>query len=281
MNFKRQGPLYVPEHEPIRRYDREDQRRWAKHVEWRKRQPIPRCAIAFVRKTDGLSTASATSVTFNLSGTASAGNFLGLSIRIGTSGRTLTVTDDVGDTALKALAQAISGGNPELNIYYFENCGAATSVTIAISGAAARIDATVHEYSGLATSSSLDKTASAADASGTSTAPNSGATATTTQNDELVFGADISGSLRTHTVGAGFSNGAQSPTGANAGLCAGEGMVVAATGAQTATFTFPTGATWACGVATFKAAAAAGRTTKNTRGFTLGTEVGMNWRSGL
>lgn len=208
-------------------------------------------AIAFVAKTENLVATAVTSQAFTLSTPATAGNFLVVAIRVSAIGRTVTVTNDVAQTATRALVNSNSG---ELNIFYFENVGAATTVTVATSGAATSYRVTIHEYSGIATSGALDQIASATN---NDASPNSGATAATTQADELVFGAAENGAGRTYTLGAGYSDLAQSPNTAFNALIGAEGKVVAATGAQTATFTINAATTWTCGVATFKGAVAA------------------------
>lgn len=212
-------------------------------------------AIAFVANTGNINGTAITSLEGTLSQTVAAGNFVVVAIRIGADARTITVTNDVSGTATLALTKAIGGGNAgELSIFYFENSGAATTVTVAISGAGTAISFTVHEYSGIATSGALDKTASASDTSGTSTTLDSGPTIETEQADELLFGGGTTNTTTTMTAGTNYLNKASSPSGAGLQWCSGEDQIVAATSTYSATFTLAAARRWACGIATFKGA---------------------------
>jgi hypothetical protein len=107
-----------------------------------------------------------------------------------------------------------------------------------------------YEYAGLASASWLDKTAGA---TGTSTSPSSGATATTTVASEVLVGVVCAGNAPTWTPGTGYTtieefdiNGAK--------IYAAEDQVVLATGAYSATGTLGTSQDWAAVIATYKAA---------------------------
>jgi len=119
-----------------------------------------------------------------------------------------------------------------------------------------------NEFSGLATSSVLDKTASAGDNTGTNTSPTSGNTATTTQANELLIGAiAVEGpTADTFTLGASYST--LTRAGTNAGSAQDnitmncEYQIVSATGAYHADGTMGTARnSWAAAIATYKAAA--------------------------
>lgn len=119
----------------------------------------------------------------------------------------------------------------------------------------------VYSVSGLAESSPFDKSSTD---TGTGTAPNSGATATLSQAEELIIGAcgvedevdDITG---TWTTGAGNVSGNEQAYGTNGGGDASNisiyaaAEVVAATTAQTAEVTGTDSIDWAAAVATYKA----------------------------
>lgn len=135
-------------------------------------------AIAFVQS--ARASTNGTSLNVGLGGVA-AGNMLIVAIRVGATGRTISVNDDLGNNYLLAKGQAAAHDG---FIYYAMNVAAgATTVTVGISGAAADIFAALHEYSGLATTNALDQAASA---TGTSTNADSG-DVTTTTNNQLVF----------------------------------------------------------------------------------------------
>jgi len=106
----------------------------------------------------------------------------------------------------------------------------------------------VSEYTKI---NSFDKTASA---TGNSTAPSSGATAETTQDDELLIGSVSYGS-ETATVnswGNGFSTG-QNGQYSGQGMGVAEGYkIVSTTGAYTAAATLSAGNQWSTGIATFR-----------------------------
>ena len=99
---------------------------------------------------------------------------------------TPSIADNRSNTWVKAV-EAVNAGDRRTSIWYVESAAAgATTITISSGGNYADAAAIAWEYSGLATSSALDKTASAtADAA---TSHNSGNTATTTQAAELIIG---------------------------------------------------------------------------------------------
>src|SRR5207244_12601210 len=109
-------------------------------------------------------------------------------VRAGHSGQTFTVTDSIGNTYHQAVLLNITVDTPNgdtLAIFYAENIlGGANTITVSdtISGI---LRFAILEYAGVATSNSLDVTASA---QGTSASPNSG-NATTTANGDLLLGA--------------------------------------------------------------------------------------------
>jgi hypothetical protein len=109
--------------------------------------------------------------------------------------------------------------------------------------------ATANEFSGLLPSGALDKTSTA---TGNNAAPSSGLTATTSQADELLYGAIFfSGTnFATFTPGAGYTR-------TNADLAgrplASEYQFVSATGTYRANGTLSTANQWAAGIATYRA----------------------------
>jgi hypothetical protein len=126
-----------------------------------------------------------TSMTVTLASTT-AGNFVVLSILQNVDQVINSVTDTAGNTYSVAVSRFASGSPGVLSIYYKENAagiGSTNTITVAFAGDAGGGEIAVAEYSGVATSSSLDSTKTA---SGTTANPSSGAFATATDN-ELVF----------------------------------------------------------------------------------------------
>ncbi|MCU1270103.1 MAG: repeat/fibronectin type domain protein [Acidobacteriaceae bacterium] len=138
------------------------------------------------------------SATFPSNNTA--GNFLIVAGTAARPGSTLTITDTLGNTYIPAIGP-VTDSNQKVTAYiwYVPNCkGGANTVTLTPSTADA-LEIHVTEWSGIAISSSLDQTASAA---GTGTAASSGSM-TTTLNGELIFGYTFL--LNTAVAGNGFT----------------------------------------------------------------------------
>lgn len=116
---------------------------------------------------------------------ASAGFLVAVIRRGGTSSQPTDVSDDRNGAWAKAI-EVTEGTDHTLGIWYRENGGSGAAVTVTQTGGAGTNRWIIGEWTGVATSSSLDQTASA---TGTGTAYDSGATATTAQADELAIGA--------------------------------------------------------------------------------------------
>ncbi len=116
----------------------------------------------------------------------------------------------------------------------------------------------VNEFSGLASSSTTDQVTSA---TGASTAPSSGSTASTTQASELLIGGiGVEGpTTETFTAGANYTAPASSRAGTSGGNAANnitinpEYRIVSATGTYAATGTLSSSRLWAAAIATYKA----------------------------
>lgn len=211
-------------------------------------------AAAFVQGTSGtqhgVSIASVTST--NFASSVVAGHLLVALVAsaAGASGDVSSVTDTAGNTYTKILE--FTTLNLDITVWIVWNCigGASFNVTGHV-GAVGTNDASivVQEFSGVMRSANpFDKSKSA---TGTSTSPNSGATATTTQATELIVGVLAHESTTTTIVtGSGYS----ALTTASLANCSAalESQVVAVTGAQTATFGLTASRPWGCGVVTIK-----------------------------
>ena len=168
---------------------------------------------------------------------------------------TYTVTDNKSNTSASAVYR--TQDTSRIQISYFANIagGASHSVTVQSTRSDGRLRVHLQEWSGLATSSPLDKTASA---TGYSSSPSSGNTATTAQNDEALIGfAATSADVRNFTAGSGYTEVNEIDV---VETSSDEYRIVTSTGDYAATFTLSATDSWRCLIATFLAAASGGAT---------------------
>ncbi len=186
-----------------------------------------------------------------------AGNFIAVAIRAGRSGAIFTVSDTLGNTYRQAIQYNITVDTPNgdtLGIFYAENIvGGANTVTVAdnINGKTLRF--AILEYSGIATSGSLDVTAVN---QGTSTAAGT-VSVNTTANGDLLFGAVMDAAGDTVTAGTNYILRDVVPAAPNTKLIT-EDAVQAVAGAATASATLSGADKWGAGLAAFKPAAGGG-----------------------
>jgi chitodextrinase len=156
-----------------------------------------------------------------------------------------TVSDSSGNVYQLAVGPTIYSGTATQAIYYAKNivASSANTVTVSFNGAAAYPDIRILEYSGLDTNSPLDVTAAA---TGSGTLASSGA-ATTTFANELIFGADLTG---THATGAGAGFTSRVITVPDGDIA--EDSIVTATGNYTATAPNSGAPPWIMQMATFR-----------------------------
>ncbi len=211
--------------------------------------------VQFIQSMVASESGNATPLTTSGMTTTSGGLLVaGITFDSGTLNTITGVTDSKGNTWTKALEL---DATVLVSLWYTANIigGSAHTFTVAYDDSVGdAVSCIVQEFSGIATASPLDKTVVA---TGTSAAPNSGATAATTQADELVIGfAGYFGTNVLAAAGSGYGDLAQSnQTNANGAM---ESKLVSATGAQTAAFTLASSRDWACICATFKTAAGGG-----------------------
>lgn len=201
---------------------------------------------------------------------ASAGFLVAVIRRGGASSQPSAVSDDRNGSWTKALE--VANTDHTLGLWYRENGGSGSAVTVSQTGGGGSNRWIIGEFTGLATSSSLDKTASAS-ADSDATTFDSSATATTTQAEELfVGGAAVNGS----TAFAAGGSGSWTEVDEISSKAQMQYQIASATGTPNSA---PTGTAnnWTAVIATFKGASAGGRTTKNTRAFPLGMGIGMHW----
>lgn len=218
-------------------------------------------ALARVGVHTGTNTIFGSSVT-TASWTSTSGNILVAGIEadvVALNG--ITVTDNKGNTWNRVISTSLASTfDLEIWVAYNITGGATHTVTATDNGGGVDSLIIVEEWSGAALAAALDKSAGATGLA--STALNSGATAATTQADELVVGVGVASGNVTMTAGASYSNLTKINT--TFSTLAFETKVVSATGAQTADMTSGTAGSWACEVATFKqlvVAAAGGNST--------------------
>jgi chitodextrinase len=156
-----------------------------------------------------------------------------------------TVSDSSGNVYQLAVGPTIYSGTATQAIYYAKNIVAsgANTVTVSFNASALYPDIRILEYSGLDTTSPLDVTAAA---TGSGTLASSGA-ATTTVANELIFGADLTG---THATGAGVGFTSRMITVPDGDIA--EDSIVTATGSYTATAPNSPASPWIMQMATFR-----------------------------
>ena len=212
-------------------------------------------AIAFVQAPDPGASGSGTSLGLAFVSNVTAGNSIIVGCRTGGTTGTVTVADNLGNTYVQDAEQDQTDDLHRAWIFSAHNVtGGACTVTVTVS-VSSTLRMCIAEYSGLATSSTLDKTATAQHAA--STTPSSGATGTLLIPDELVVGASTVAADSTYTAGSGYTRRTSAPSNAGTARMAMEDKIVAATTGVTADWTLGASTPWAALVATYKAASAA------------------------
>lgn len=209
--------------------------------------------IALVQHTSQDSGTGTSSVTLSFRSKNTAGNFIAVIVRTGASREVLSITDAKGNVYKKAVQLDVTLDTPNghtLAIYYAEKIAGGPN-TVTVSGSVyATLQCAILEYSGVATSQSLDVTAAL---QGSSTFANSGS-ATTKTNGELLLGGISVADAQGLAAGSGFTAEEGVPTAPNTKLIA-EDHVQTAAGAISASgslldFSDP----WGAVLATFKPA---------------------------
>jgi hypothetical protein len=160
-----------------------------------------------------------------------------------------SVVDSAGNVYQVAAPLTRNGTSLSQAIYYAPAIAAAATntITVTFSGATPSIDIRAAEYSGIATTSSVDQTASASGSSTSAVTP----AVTTTLANELIFGAGMTTGVFS-AAGSGFTSRIITP--GNGDIL--EDRAVSTVGSYTATATLGSAA-WLIQVVTFKAAIAA------------------------
>ena len=199
------------------------------------------------------STGSTTS-TVTLPTSSTAGDLLVLSAGVytGLTNPITSVTDTAGNTWTRIGAYAVSGHNSDGEMWYSPNAKAVSSVT-AHTGSATTMAVEVQEFSGIATTGSLDV---ATGASNTSTTAASGSVTPTAANDLVVGFVAGHGNGEAITVTApGYSVQTQQATTGTGITSVITGIqVLTSASPQTMTGSFAQAMYWSSEVATFRAA---------------------------
>ena len=219
--------------------------------------------IAFVKTigtTSTTTTGTTTTLTVPASGVA-AGNSVILFLSINPSAGTISCSDSKGNSYTSNRNATNGSGTTGVRtvVLSAHNIIALTSgntITCTHRSVTARA-LSASEFSGLATTATVDKVASA---TGNNTTPSSGATATTAQASELLIGGiGVEGpTTETFTAGANYTAvgraGTSGGTAANNITINPEYRIVSATGAYSANGTLSATRRWAAAIVTYKAA---------------------------
>ena len=236
-------------------------------------------SIAYVQSATGYITGAGSTITITLGASPTNGNCLIIAVAIASGIRVVSSISQTGASWTKQIQHNNSNGsgNTEVEIWAaFNVSSAGTGITITLSAASLNAVARCSEFSGVATSSALDKTASDDDSTDPANMDNGGSGVTTTQANELwvtayslMVSTGMSGTggitddgtgTWASGLGAGSFGGGNIDIvaiGSNPGLYSAE-KIVSATGNPTNNCTFAsTLSGWSGVVATFKGVASA------------------------
>jgi hypothetical protein len=198
--------------------------------------------------------ASSAALSFNSNNTA--GNWIGVAIRAGAQGETFAITDSNGNTYHQAVQTSQTGDGDTVAIYYAENIAGGPNTVTVTDSISNTLRFAILEYSGVATSGSLDV---AAAAQGQSGSPDSGSV-TTTANGDLLLGTIMTGEPETFSAGSGYKIEESVPAEPYSKLIA-EDQIQEAAGGSSASALIGANDNWAALLAAFKPAASGGETT--------------------
>jgi len=220
----------------------------------------------------GKDAGTTTTSTLAFASANTAGNFIAVAIRGGLSNaQVFSVSDSNGNTYKKAAVIGFSGSAVTSAIYYAENIkGGANTITATMS-VSGPLRFAISEYSGVATSNSLDATATGTN---TSTAPATG-NLTTTANGELLLATVATADSVTFTGGTGYTVRDVVPAPPNAKMIT-EDQIQSAAGTTSASATLSPSSAWGAVLASFKPANGAGPTPTITSLSQTGGAVGVS-----
>lgn len=209
----------------------------------------PAAGIKLVQRASkdaGITTSS--SLAFPANNTA--GNWIAVCIRAGKAGQVISVSDSRGNTYHQAVLFNMTVDSDTLGVFYAENiAGGANTITVSDTISTGTLRFAIFEYSGIASSNSLDGSAAA---QGVSPAPNSG-NVPTTANGDLVLGTILTANPATFTAGSGFLIEATAPAEPNSKVMVEDGVQSLA-GPVSAAASLASSDSWGAAIAAFKSA---------------------------
>jgi len=182
-----------------------------------------------------------------------AGNWIGVCIRAGAMNETFTVTDSARNTYRKAFQFNQTTDGDTVALFYAENIASGANAVTVSETTTSTLRFAILEYSGVATSGSLDVTAMA---QGYNASPNSG-NAVTTVSGDLLLGVITTSDPEAYTAGSGYRMEENVPAEPGTKLIT-EDQTQASAGAVSASATLGAADMWAAGLAAFKAANSGG-----------------------
>ena len=197
---------------------------------------------------------STTSASLTFKSSNAAGDWIAVCVRGGnSSSQVFAVTDSNGNIYRQAFQLGLSANGVTFALYYAENIkGGANTVTVS-QKFLGPFRFAILEYSGIATSSSLDATP--VTAQGTSATPNSGSI-TTLSNGDLLLASIVTQNISTFTAGNGYTIEEFVPAEPNTKLAAEDGVQGTA-GSVSAGVSLAASDNWGAGLAAFRAAGVA------------------------
>jgi hypothetical protein len=183
----------------------------------------------------------------------SSGNWIAVCIRAGRAGEVLTVTDSNGNAYRRAVQFNVTSDVPNgdtLGIFYAENIKGGPNTVSVADTISATLRFAIFEYSGVATTNSLDAVASS---QGVGSLANSGTVATTSSGD-LLLGAIITGNPDGFGAGSGYAIEESVPVPPNTKLIA-EDAIQASSGAASAGASLSASQAWGASMAAFRSLA--------------------------
>ena len=208
--------------------------------------PEAEAAAALVQHA-GRDAGSTTSAVLAFPSANTAGNFIVVAIRAGQAGQSITVSDSAGNTYRRGAQVNLTLDAATLGLYYAENiAGGGNTVTVSDTLSGGTLRFSILEYSGVASTGSLDGAPSFAEGTSTSAAS---PPLTTGADGDLIVGMLSTADAATHTAGSGFVMQERVPS-AGTKLSV-EDRTQASAGPVTATGSFGTSQRWAALVAAF------------------------------
>src|SRR5581483_8026477 len=169
-------------------------------------------------------------------------------VRMSTTTQTVGITDAAGNSYTDAVSQSQTADGHQVHVFFAKNVvGGANTVTATFSAANNHPWLSVYEYSGVSTTSPLDRTAHA---QGTNAAASTGTTAATAAPNELLFaGLGLPASFTcAASAGSGYVLQRQDTLTSRA---ANESALAGSPGAYAATFGLSASTNWSAVLATF------------------------------